>query len=167
MVRAPEPRLGRASSCSHASYLMLARLASLELQKLPRPNENPAVSAAPLFLLFTLHGRSIRVLDLEPIAGAAGDVEDYCEYRSQCSFPISISTLAIATYSTSEHPRVQPSHCRFFPKSREHASAPANTILPSRVLTPSLICSASFLLEFECRQSSMCLQMFFGLLHAA
>jgi hypothetical protein len=89
----------------------------------------------------------------------------YCEYRSQTAFPISMSTLAIETYSTCEHPRAHLSHCVFLSKSRAHASAPAQTILPLRVLTPSLICSASFLLI--CRQSSMCLHMFFGLLHTA
>ena len=93
----------------------------------------------------------------------------YCEYRSQTTFPISISTLAIETYSRSEHSRAQLSHCLFLPKSRAQASAPAHTILPLRVLTPSLIRSASLLLgsEVRCRQSSMCLHMFFGLLHTA
>src|SRR5260370_38686899 len=83
----------------------------------------------------------------------------YCEYRSQKTFPSSISTLAIETYSRSEHSRAQASHCLFLPKSRAHASAPAHTILPFRVLTPSLIRSASLLpgSQVRGRQSSMCL----------
>src|SRR5262245_1537986 len=93
----------------------------------------------------------------------------YCEYRSQWTFPSSSPTLAIWTNSSSEHPRAHLSHCCFLPKSRAHASAPANTIWPLRAFTPALMPSASLLLgsEFRCRQSSKCLQMFFGLLHAA
>jgi hypothetical protein len=54
------------------------------------------------------------------------------------------------------------------PKSRAHASAPANTIRPLRAFTPALMPSASLLFGsgVRCRQSSKCLQMFFGLLHA-
>src|SRR5260221_5029956 len=79
------------------------------------------------------------------------------------------STLAIWTNSSSEHPRTHFSHCCFLPKSRAHASAPANTSWPLRAFTPALMPSASLLLgsEVRCRQSSKCLQMFFGLLHAA
>jgi hypothetical protein len=42
-------------------------------------------------------------------------------------------------------------------------------ILPSRVLTPSLMSLASLLSgsKVRCRRSSMCLHMFFGLLHTA
>jgi hypothetical protein len=56
------------------------------------------------------------------------------------------------------------SHCCFLPKSRAHASAPANTIWPLRAFTPALMPSASLLLgsDGRCRQSSKCLQMFFG-----
>jgi hypothetical protein len=64
----------------------------------------------------------------------------YCEYRSQWVFPSSISTLAIETYSRSEHPRVQLSHCFFLPKLRAHISKPVPTILPLRAFTPSFIC---------------------------
>jgi hypothetical protein len=90
----------------------------------------------------------------------------YCEYQSQWTFPSSSPTLAIWTNSSSEHPRAHLSHCCFLPKSRAHASAPANTIWPLRAFTPALMPSASLLLESEvrCRQSSKCLQMFFGLL---
>jgi hypothetical protein len=101
---------------------------------------------------------------------AQGDREArYCEYRSQWTFPSSSPTLAIWTNSSSEHPRAHLSHCCFLPKSRAHASAPANTIWPLRAFTPALMPSASLLLgsEVRCRQSSKCLQMFFGLLHAA
>jgi hypothetical protein len=93
----------------------------------------------------------------------------YSEYRSQWTFPSSSPTLAIWTNSSSEHPRAHLSHCCFLPKSRAHASAPANTIWPLRAFTPALMPSASLLLasEVRCRQSSKCLQMFFGLLHAA
>src|SRR5262249_35651242 len=93
----------------------------------------------------------------------------YCEYRSQWTFPSSSPTLAIWTNSSSEHPRAHLSHCCFLPKSRAHASAPANTIWPLRAFTPALMPSVSLLLgsEDRCRQSSRCLQMFFGLLHAA
>src|SRR6516164_6315536 len=93
----------------------------------------------------------------------------YCEYRSQWTFPSSSPTLPIWTNSSSEHPRAHLSHCCFLPKSRAHASAPANTIWPLRAFTPALIPSASLLLgsEVRCRQSSKYLQMFFGLLHAA
>src|SRR5262245_2442108 len=93
----------------------------------------------------------------------------YCEYRSQWTFPSSSPTLAIWTNSSSEHPRAHLSHCCFLPKSRAHASAPANTIWLLRAFTPALMPSASLLLgsDVRCRQSSKCLQMFFGLLHAA
>jgi hypothetical protein len=93
----------------------------------------------------------------------------YCEYRSQWTFPSSSPTLAIWTNSSSEHPRAHLSHCCFLPKSRAHASAPANTIWPLRAFTPALMPSASLLLgsDVRCRQSSKCLQMFFGLLHTA
>ena len=99
--------------------------------------------------------------------GAALDAR-YCEYRSQKALPSSISTLAVVTNSSSEHPRTQPSHCLCLPRSSAHASPPANTLLPSRAFTPALMPSAPLLLgsEVRCRQSSKCLQMFFGLLHA-
>jgi hypothetical protein len=64
---------------------------------------------------------------------------------------------AIETYSTSEHSRVQLSHCLLLLKSRAHASAPAHTILPLRVLKPSLISSVSLLDRFAGDRSSMCL----------
>src|SRR5262249_52439436 len=93
----------------------------------------------------------------------------YCEYRSQWTFPSSSPTLAIWTNSSSKHPRAHLSHCCFLPKSRAHASAPAITIWPLRAFTPALLPSTSLLLgsDVRCRQSSKCLQMFFGLLHAA
>ena len=92
----------------------------------------------------------------------------YCEYRSQWTFPSSSPTLAIWTNSSSEHPRAHLSHCCFLPKSRAHAAAPANTIWPLRAFTPALMPSASLVFESEvrCRQSSKCLQMFFGLSRA-
>jgi hypothetical protein len=93
----------------------------------------------------------------------------YSEYRSQWTFPSSSPTLAIWTNSSSEHPRAHLSHCCFLPKSRAHASVPAITIWPLRAFTPALMPSVSLLLgsDVRCRQSSKCLQMFFGLLHAA
>jgi hypothetical protein len=87
---------------------------------------------------------------------AQGDREArYCEYRSQWTFPSSSPTLAIWTNSSSEHPRAHLSHCCFLPKSRAHASAPANTIWPLRAFTPALMPSASLLLgsEVRCKQS--------------
>ena len=108
-----------------------------------------------------------RVTAAAPPSVAQDDREArYCEYRSQWTFPSSSPTLAIWTNSSSEHPRAHLSHCCFLPKSRAHASAPANTIWPLRAFTPALMPSASLLLgsEVRCRQSSKCLQMFFGLL---
>jgi len=105
-----------------------------------------------------------------PSTAAQDDREArYCAYRSQWAFPSSSPTLAIWTNSSSEHPRAHLSHCCFLPKSRAHASAPANTIWPLRAFMPALMPSVSLLLrsEVRCRQSSRCLQMFFGLLHAA
>jgi len=104
-------------------------------------------------------------------ASAAPDDREarYCEYRSQWTFPSSSPTLPIWTNSSSEHPRAHLSHCCFLPRSRAHTSAPANTSWPLCAFTPARMPSASLVLgsEVRCRQSSKCLQMFFGLLHAA
>jgi hypothetical protein len=81
--------------------------------------------------------------DAGTITAVRGEARYCCEYRSQKTFPSSISALAIETYSRSEHSRAQLSHCLFLPNSRAHASEPAKTILPLRVLTPSLIRSAT------------------------
>src|SRR5262245_25543428 len=68
------------------------------------------------------------------------------------------SHLSNLDNSSSEHPRAHLSHCCFLPKSRAHASAPANTIWPLRAFMPALIPSVFLLLgsEVRCRQSSRC-----------
>src|SRR5262245_12135184 len=95
--------------------------------------------------------------------------EVYCEYRSHKAIPISISVLAIVTYSVSEHPADHLSHSRLTAKSAAHTSAPARTNLPLWVRTPSLIWTTILLLgsTFRSRHLLICLHMFFGLLHTA
>jgi hypothetical protein len=95
-------------------------------------------AAAPSFLWpLAARAQQPAMPDAGTITAVRGEAR-YCEYRSQKTFPSSISALAIETYSRSEQSRAQLSHCLFLPNSRAHASELAKTILPYAFSHPLL-----------------------------